>query len=76
MFHIKYRFSRLQTSRARGGRKRLRGNAGGPILLGVKHAEVPADDLVGRIALDVFRASVPSGDYAVLVELEDRIVDH
>ncbi|MBV8612562.1 MAG: hypothetical protein JOY66_02155 [Acetobacteraceae bacterium] len=37
---------------------------------------MPADDLVGRIALDAFRAAVPGGDDAVLVELEDRIVDH
>jgi hypothetical protein len=37
---------------------------------------VLADDLLGRIAADAFRAAVPCGDHAVLVELEDRIVDH
>ena len=64
----------LETSLARGRRKHPRRYAGCLILLGMKHA--PADDLVGRIAVDAFCAAIPGCDDAAPVDLEDRIVDH
>src|SRR6185312_4798178 len=44
------------------------------VLGGVEAAEMLADDIVGRIALDAFRAGVPVGHPAIRVEHVNRIV--
>ena len=49
--------------------------AGRAIGLGVEDRDVPADDLVGRVALDPLGAGVPADDLARGVEHDQRIVD-
>src|SRR5262249_56340114 len=52
------------------------GVAGREVVVEIGEAEVLADDLARRVALDAPGARIPRRDDAVDVELEDRIVDH
>src|SRR5437764_277613 len=42
----------------------------------VEDREMPADDLVGGVALDPLGALVPSDDLARRVQHQDRVIDH
>jgi hypothetical protein len=42
--------------------------------LGIEHREMPADDLLGRVALDELRAAVPAHDAPPRVEQEHGVV--
>src|SRR6267142_4803153 len=55
--------------------ERARRCSGLPILLGIKTAEVLADDLVGGVTLDALRARIPVGDDAARVEHVDGVID-
>src|SRR4051794_11468398 len=61
---------------AGGGRQAqlLGGMVAGLVLVGVEQREVPADDLVGGVALDVLGARVPAHDVAAGIQQEDRVV--
>ena len=50
--------------------------APGLVLRGVEDREVPADDLVRRVPLEVPRADVPGEDVAGRIDEEDRVVAH
>ncbi len=54
----------------------MRGQAALERLGRIEAREVAADDLVGAIALEAFRAGVPGEDVAVGIEHEDRVVEH
>ena len=57
----------------RRGQPRL-GHARPPVFVGVEGREVPADDLVGPVALQLLRAEVPGRDGAVGPQHEDGVV--
>src|SRR5690606_23781395 len=59
---------------ARRGLERLLWHLPLPVLGGVEAGEVPADDLLGAVALDALRARIPVGDAPGRIEHEDRIV--
>ena len=48
--------------------------AGGDLLRGVEHREVPSDDLICSVALEALRARIPRGDAPVAIKREDRVV--
>ena len=51
------------------------GGSAGDVLLRVEDGEVPADDLILRVAVDRLRTGVPGHDAAVWIQHEDRVVD-
>src|SRR5205814_6431722 len=59
---------------ARRRLERLRRPPGRAVLRRVEHADMPADDLVGAVALDPLAAEVPVGDPPLRVEHVDSVV--
>ncbi len=58
-----------------GDRQCPRRGAGRAVLLRIELREMPADDLVGGVALDTLAAEVPIRDVALRVDHVDRVID-
>ena len=51
-------------------------NAGGAVFIGIKAAEMLANDFVGGVAFNALGAGIPGGDVAFFIKLKDRVIDY
>ena len=65
---------RLEAALVQGGGERPLRHPGGAVLIRVEGGEMPADDLLGPVALEARGSGIPAADDPVRVEQIDRVI--